>query len=127
MKRTIKQVAVLGSGIMGSGIAAHLAGIGLKVLLLDISPKELTAEESAKGLSLGDPSVKKRLVNDSLKKSLSSKPSPIYHGQFAHRIETGTFEDDLKKIADVDWIIEVVVERLDVKKQVFDNKPGPRI
>ena len=129
MKRTVKQVAVLGSGIMGSGIAAHLAGIGLKVLLLDISPKELTAEETAKGLSLNDLSVKKRIVNDSLKKSLSSKPAPIYHSKFAHRIQTGTFDDDLKKIAEVDWIIEVVVERLDIKKQVFDSvekyrKPG---
>lgn len=132
MKRTIKQVAVLGSGIMGSGIAAHLAGIGLKVLLLDISPKELTAEEAAKGLSLNDLSVKKRIVNDSLKKSLSSKPAPIYHSKFAHRIQTGTFDDDLKKIAEVDWIIEVVVERLDIKKQVFDSvekyrKPGTLI
>ena len=127
MKRRINKAAVIGSGIMGSGIAAHLAGIGLEVLLLDIAPKELLPEEA--GLSLTDSRVKNRIVNAALKKSLSSKPSPIYHADFARRIQTGNLEDDLAKIADVDWIIEVVVERLDIKKQVFESiekyrKPG---
>ena len=121
MKRNIEKVAVLGSGIMGSGIAAHLAGIGLQVLLLDISPKELNEAEKSKGLSLDHPSVQKRIVNDSLSKSLKSKPSPIYNASFANRIKTGTFENDLHQIAEVDWIIEVVVERLDIKKQVFES------
>jgi 3-hydroxyacyl-CoA dehydrogenase len=132
MKRNIKKVAVLGSGIMGSGIAAHLAGIGLQVLLLDICPKELNEDEKSKGLSLDHPSVQKRIVNDSLSKSLKSKPSPIYNASFANRIKTGTFEHDLHQIAEVDWIIEVVVERLDIKKQVFESvekhrKPGTLI
>ena len=132
MKRNIKKVAVLGSGIMGSGIAAHLAGIGLQVLLLDICPKELNEDEKSKGLSLDHPSVQKRIVNDSLSKSLKSKPSPIYNALFANRIKTGTFEHDLHQIAEVDWIIEVVVERLDIKKQVFESvekhrKPGTLI
>ena len=127
MKRRINKAAVIGSGIMGSGIAAHLAGIGLEVLLLDIAPKELLPEEA--GLSLTDSRVKNRIVNAALKKSLNSKPSPIYHADFARRIQTGNLEDDLAKIADVDWIIEVVVERLDIKKQVFESiekyrKPG---
>jgi len=127
MKRRINKAAVIGSGIMGSGIAAHLAGIGLEVLLLDIAPKELLPEEA--GLSLTDSRVKNRIVNAALKKSLSSKPSPIYRADFARRIQTGNLEDDLAKIADVDWIIEVVVERLDIKKQVFESiekyrKPG---
>ena len=127
MKRRINKAAVIGSGIMGSGIAAHLAGIGLEVLLLDIAPKELLPEEA--GLSLTDSRVKNRIVNTALKKSLSSKPSPIYHTDFARRIQTGNLEDDLAKIADVDWIVEVVVERLDIKKQVFESiekyrKPG---
>jgi 3-hydroxyacyl-CoA dehydrogenase len=121
MKRNIEKVAVLGSGIMGSGIAAHLAGIGLQVLLLDISPKELNEDEKSKGLNLDHPSVQKRIVNDSLSKSLKSKPSPIYNASFANRIKTGTFEHDLHQIAEVDWIIEVVVERLDIKKQVFES------
>ena len=132
MKRNIEKVAVLGSGIMGSGIAAHLAGIGLQVLLLDISPKELNEDERSKGLSLDHPSVQKRIVNDSLSKSLKSKPSPIYNASFADQIKTGTFEYDLHQIAEVDWIIEVVVERLDIKKQVFESvekhrKPGTLI
>ena len=132
MKRNIEKVAVLGSGIMGSGIAAHLAGIGLQVLLLDISPKELNEDEKSKGLNLDYPSVQKRIVNDSLSKSLKSKPSPIYNASFASRIKTGTFKHDLHRIAEVDWIIEVVVERLDIKKQVFESvekhrKPGTLI
>ncbi|GGD24153.1 3-hydroxyacyl-CoA dehydrogenase/enoyl-CoA hydratase family protein [Hyunsoonleella pacifica] len=120
-KRIIKKVAVVGSGIMGSGIACHFANIGVEVLLLDIVPRELSDVEKAKGLTLEDKSVRNRLVNDALKASLKSKPSPIYHQKFASRITTGNLEDDISKVKDVDWIIEVVVERLDIKKQVFEN------
>ena len=121
MKRIIKKVAVIGSGIMGSGIACHFANIGVEVLLLDIVPRELNDKEKAKGLSLEDKVVRNRIVNDSLTAALKSKPSPIYHQKFANRITTGNLEDDITKVADVDWIIEVVVERLDIKKQVFEN------
>ncbi|MCK8523026.1 3-hydroxyacyl-CoA dehydrogenase NAD-binding domain-containing protein [Aquimarina sp. D1M17] len=121
MKRIIKKVAVVGSGIMGSGIACHFANIGAEVLLLDIVPRELNDKEKAKGLTLEDKVVRNRLVNDSLTAALKSKPSPIYDQKFANRITTGNLEDDIAKIADVDWIIEVVVERLDIKKQVFEN------
>ena len=105
MKRTIKKVAVIGSGIMGSGIACHFANIGVEVLLLDIAPKELTEAEQKKGLTLQDKAVKNRLVNDHLANALKSKPSPIYHQKFASRITTGNTEDDLPKIADADWVI----------------------
>ncbi len=121
MKRVIKKVAVVGSGIMGSGIACHFANIGVEVLLLDIVPRELNEKEKAKGLTLESKVVRNRLVNDSLTAALKSKPSPIYHQKFANRITTGNLEDDIAKVADVDWIIEVVVERLDIKKQVFEN------
>jgi len=121
MKRTIKKVAVIGSGIMGSGIACHFANIGVEVLLLDIIPRELNDKEKAKDLTLQDKTVRNRLVNDSLTAALKSKPSPIYHQKFASRITTGNLEDDIAQVADVDWIIEVVVERLDIKKQVFEN------
>jgi len=121
MKRTIKKIAVVGSGIMGSGIACHFANIGVEVLLLDIVPKELNEKEKKKGLTLEDKQVRNRIVNDSLQSSLKSKPSPIYHKDFANRIKTGNLEDDISKISEVDWIIEVVVERLDIKKQVFEN------
>jgi len=121
MKRHINKVAVIGSGIMGSGIACHFANIGVEVLLLDIVPRELNEKEKAKGLTLEDKMVRNRLVNDSLISALKSKPSPIYHQKFADRIATGNLEDDIAQVAQVDWIIEVVVERLDIKKQVFEN------
>ena len=121
MTRRIKKVAIVGSGIMGSGIACHFANIGVEVLLLDIIPRELNDKEKAKGLSLKDSVVRNRLVNEALKTSLKSKPSPIYSQKFASRIETGNIEDDLHKIKDVDWIMEVVVERLDIKQQVFEK------
>ncbi|RVT77430.1 3-hydroxyacyl-CoA dehydrogenase/enoyl-CoA hydratase family protein [Flavobacterium sufflavum] len=121
MKRTIKKVAVIGSGIMGSGIACHFANIGVEVLLLDIVPKELTEAESKKGLTLDSKAVRNRIVNEHLSNSLKSKPSPIYSAKFASRITTGNTTDDMAQIANVDWIIEVVVERLDIKKLVFEQ------
>jgi 3-hydroxyacyl-CoA dehydrogenase len=121
MTRRIKKVAVLGSGIMGSGIACHFANIGLEVLLIDIIPRDLTEAEKAKGLTLDDKVVRNRIVNDSLTTALKSKPSPIYKQSFSKRITTGNFDDNLKDIEDCDWIIEVVIERLDIKKQVFEN------
>ncbi|MCK9450208.1 MAG: 3-hydroxyacyl-CoA dehydrogenase NAD-binding domain-containing protein [Bacteroidales bacterium] len=132
MKRTINKVAVLGSGVMGSGIACHYANIGLDVLLLDIIPREANDAEKSKGLSLKDKVVRNRIVNDSLAAALKSKPSPIYKQSFAKRINTGNFDDDLHKINDCDWIIEVVIERLDIKQQVFEKvekfrKPGSLI
>ena len=129
MKRNINKVAIIGSGIMGSGIACHFANIGVEVLLLDIAPNELTDTEAKKGLTLESKSVRNRLVNDHLANSLKSKPSPIYNQKFASRITTGNTTDDMAQIANVDWIIEVVVERLDIKKLVFEQiekyrKPG---
>ena len=113
--RRIRKVAVLGSGVMGSGIAAHFANIGLEVLMLDIVPRDLNEEESK------DPQARNRIVNQALKAALKSKPAPFYHKSFAKRITTGNFEDDFEKIKDSDWIIEVVVERLDIKKIIFDK------
>ena len=121
MTRRIKKVAIIGSGIMGSGIACHFANIGVEVLLLDIVPRELNDKEKAKGLTLEDKVVRNRMVNDALKASLKSKPSPIYSQKFADRITTGNIDDDLHLIKSVDWIMEVVVERLDIKQQVFEK------
>jgi 3-hydroxyacyl-CoA dehydrogenase len=121
MKRTIKKVAVVGSGIMGSGIACHFANIGLEVLLLDIVPNALTEAEEKKGLTLDSKVVRNRIVNDHLANALKSNPSPIYSQKFASRITTGNTTDDMAKIANYDWIIEVVVERLDIKKLVFEQ------
>ncbi|WP_204346025.1 3-hydroxyacyl-CoA dehydrogenase/enoyl-CoA hydratase family protein [Psychroserpens algicola] len=120
-KRRIKKIAIIGSGIMGSGIACHFANIGVDVLLLDIVPRELNDKEKAKGLTLEDKIVRNRLVNDALTASIKSKPAPLYHPSFANRITTGNLEDDIAKVKDVDWIMEVVVERLDIKQQVFEK------
>lgn len=129
MNRKINKVAVLGSGVMGSAIACHFANIGCEVLLLDIPPKELTEDEQRKNLTLENKAVRNRIVNGHLMNCLKSKPSPIYRKSFANRITTGNFEDDMPKIAEYDWVIEVVVERLDIKKIIFDQvdkyrKPG---
>jgi len=121
MRRRIKKVAIIGSGIMGSGIACHFANIGVEVLLLDIVPRELNDKEKAKGLTIENKAVRNRLVNDALAASLKSKPSPIYSQKFASRITTGNIDDDLHLIKDVDWVMEVVVERLDIKKAVFEK------
>jgi len=111
-QRVIKKVAVLGSGVMGSRIACHFANIGVQVLLLDIIPKDAPA---------GDKKARNKIVNDALEFALKSNPSPIYLKSFAKRITTGNFEDDMPKIAESDWIIEVVVERLDIKQSVFEK------
>lgn len=120
-KRRIEKVAVIGSGIMGSGIACHFANIGVNVLLLDIVPREISEIEKAKGLSLDDASVRNRIVNESLQNAVKSKPAPLYHKDFVKRITTGNMEDDIAGVKDADWIIEVVIERLDIKKQVFEK------
>ena len=106
---------------MGSGIACHFANIGVEVLLLDIVPNKLNEKEKANGFVLNDRIVRNRIVNNALKNTLKSKPSPIYSKKFERRITTGNIEDDISKISEVDWIMEVVVERLDIKKQVFEK------
>jgi 3-hydroxyacyl-CoA dehydrogenase len=121
MKRIIKKVAVLGSGVMGSRIACHFANIGVPVLLLDIAPKELTADEEKKGLKLDAPAVRNRIVNSALQAAVVANPSPLYRKSEASRIKTGNFDDNLKEIATCDWVIEVVVERLDIKKGLYER------
>ena len=122
--RSIKKVAVLGSGVMGSRIACHFAGIGIPVLLLDMVPAAAT--ESSKA------SERNKLVNDALTAAIKSNPSPVYNKDVIKRISTGNFTDNMKDIATVDWIIEVVVERLDIKQLIYAQveqfrKPGTLI
>ncbi|WP_404324511.1 3-hydroxyacyl-CoA dehydrogenase/enoyl-CoA hydratase family protein [Cytobacillus firmus] len=125
----IKKAAVLGSGVMGSGIAAHLANIGIPTLLLDIAPRELTDAEKAKGLTLENKEVRNRISEGNRQKLLKQKPAPLTSKKNIALIEAGNFEDDMERLKDVDWIIEVVVENLRIKKQVFEKvdqhrKPG---
>ncbi|MBC8043981.1 MAG: 3-hydroxyacyl-CoA dehydrogenase/enoyl-CoA hydratase family protein, partial [Rhizobacter sp.] len=121
MNRIIKQVAVLGSGVMGSRIALHFAGIGVKVLLLDIVPKELTAEEQVAGKTLQQKSVRNRIVDAALQAAIKSNPSPVYFKDAAKQVSTGNFDDNMPQIKDADWVIEVVVENLEIKKKVYDQ------
>ncbi|MCX2481293.1 3-hydroxyacyl-CoA dehydrogenase NAD-binding domain-containing protein [Pedobacter sp. MC2016-15] len=132
MNKKINKVAVLGSGIMGSRIACHFANIGVEVLLLDIAAKELLPEEQSKGLTPEHPAVKNRIVNTALQNAIKTNPSPVYTKSTVNKISTGNFDDDMAKIAGADWIIEVVVENLDIKKKVFEQveqfrKPGTLI
>ena len=132
MERHIRKAAVLGSGVMGSRIACHFANVGIQVLLLDIAPKELNEAEKAAGLELDNKKVKNRIVNEALQSALKSNPAPIYKKADALLISTGNFDDDMKSIADCDWIIEVVVENIKIKKIVFEQvekfrKPGTLI
>jgi len=118
MKYKIKKVAVLGSGVMGSGIACHLANVGLEVLMLDILPKDLKNNKDRNSVADG-----------ALEKAIKSKPSPLYKKDFVKYIKTGNFDDDFEKISEADWIIEVVVELLDIKRKIFESvekyrKPG---
>lgn len=122
--RNIKHVAVLGSGVMGSRIAAHFAGAGLSVLLLDILNPQ-AADSSSKA-------VRNKIVDDALTTAIKSNPSPVYTKNVVKLIKTGNFTDDMKEVAKADWIIEVVVERLDIKQSIFEQvekyrKPGTLI
>ena len=110
-KRIIKKVAVLGSGVMGSRIACHFAGIGVQVLLLDMVPKDAVESDNK--------TARNKLVNDALQAALKSNPSPVYTKDVVKKITTGNFTDNIKSITGCDWIIEVVVERLDIKQQIF--------
>ena len=119
MQYRIKQVAVLGSGVMGSGIACHLANVGLEVLMLDILPQKYSDSKTNRN----------SVAQNALNKAIKSKPAPLYNKQYASRITIGNLEDDFEKINDADWIIEVVLERLDIKQQIFEKvekyrKPG---
>ena len=114
MSYRIKKVAVLGTGVMGSGIACHLANVGMEVVMLDILPFDIEAGES-------NPAVRNKVANEALTKAIKSKPAALFTKDFAKRITTGNFEDDFDKIADADWIVEVVVERLDIKQSIFEK------
>lgn len=132
MKRAIKKVAILGSGIMGSRISCHFANIGVQVLLLDIVPKELSDKEKQKGLTFEDATVRNRIVTEAFQTAIKSKPAPLFHQNFASRISLCNFDDDMEKIGECDWVIEVVVENLRIKKLIFDQvekyrKPGTLI
>ncbi len=124
--RQINRVAVLGAGVMGATIAAHLANGGLDVLMLDIIPRELTEQEKAKGLTLEDRMVRDRIAREGLQGLLKMKPAPFYLKNYAEQIEVGNLEDDLSRLAHCDWVIEVVVEYMPIKIDLL-NKISPHL
>ncbi|WDL98023.1 3-hydroxyacyl-CoA dehydrogenase/enoyl-CoA hydratase family protein [Alicyclobacillus sp. ALC3] len=119
MTRQIRKAAVLGAGVMGAAIAAHLANVGISVLLLDIVPNELLPDEAAKGLTLQSPAVRNRFAARGLQGAKKAKPAPFYSAADAELVQVGNIEDDLGKLADCDWVIEAVVENLAIKQQLF--------
>ncbi|MBX3102179.1 MAG: 3-hydroxyacyl-CoA dehydrogenase/enoyl-CoA hydratase family protein [Bacteroidetes bacterium] len=130
--RHIHKAAVLGAGIMGSRIALHLANAGVEVLLLDMVPRELLPEETRKGLTEQSPAFRNRIVTQLFQDALKSNPSPVYTVDVARRVSLGNFSDDLARITDCDWVVEVVVERLDIKQNLYTQleqyrKPGSLI
>ncbi len=119
--RQINRVAVLGAGVMGATIAAHLANAGLEVLMLDIVPRELTEQEASRGLTLDSPEVRNRIARAGLEGLARMKPAPFYLKEYGALIESGNFEDDLEKLKDCDWVIEVVVENMKIKRSLFER------
>ena len=119
MSYRIEKAAVLGSGVMGSAIAAHLTNAGIRTVVLDIVPREPNDAEKARGLTLEHAAVRNRIAREALDRSVKARPAPFFHPSYRSRIEVGNFEDDWDKIADADWIIEVVKEDLDIKRKVF--------
>ncbi|MGZ8785236.1 MAG: 3-hydroxyacyl-CoA dehydrogenase/enoyl-CoA hydratase family protein [Acidimicrobiia bacterium] len=117
----IKRVAILGAGVMGQGIAAHLANAGIPSYLFDMAPGELSANEQEKGLSLDDRAVRNRLAMAGLASIDKSKPPLLYSKGLARLITPCNYEDDIEKLAECDWIVEVVVERLDIKRRIFET------
>ncbi|MFT6880980.1 MAG: 3-hydroxyacyl-CoA dehydrogenase [Algoriphagus sp.] len=126
MNRKINKVAVLGAGIMGSRIALHFANIGCEVLVLDMVPREPNDAEKAKGLDTSSPHVRNRIVKDLFTAAVKGKPTSTYSKDVVNRVSLGNFDDDMVKIKDVDWIIEVVVERLDIKKIIYEKVEAHR-
>ncbi len=119
MTQSIERVAVLGAGTMGAAIAAHVANAGIPVLLLDIAPRTLNDKETKKGLTLDHPAVRNRIVRDGLARITKLKPASFMSEQAKNLVQTGNFEDDFLGLADVDWIVEAVVERLDIKRELM--------
>lgn len=117
--QSIRKVAVIGAGVMGSGIAAHMANAGFEVSLYDVVPSALTEREQAQGLTLKSAEVRNRLPLSAIAAMPKQKPAPLYDASFAQRIHACNMEDDAKLLHECDWIVEAVVERLDIKQQVL--------
>ena len=122
--KRIREVGVIGAGVMGAGIAAQLANAGLKVTLLDIVPPKFTDADQAAGLTEDSKAFRNKFSAGALKKLAKLKPANFYHKDFARRITIGNIEDDLSQMASCDWVIEVVLENMGVKQELFAKLEG---
>ncbi|PON16079.1 hypothetical protein C2W62_20345 [Candidatus Entotheonella serta] len=121
MERRIRRAVVLGAGVMGSNLAAHLANVGIPSILLDIVPGTLTRQEEQRGLTLESPAVRNRLAEQGLRASVKARPAPFYTSEMAGLVSIGNFEDDLSRLSEADWVVEAVTERLDIKQQLYQR------
>src|SRR3972149_395171 len=121
MTYEIRKAAVLGAGTMGAAIAAHLANVGIPSFLLDIVPTSLTDDEQKRGLTLADRAVRNRIARQGLERCLQARPANLYHPDLARLITLGNFEDNFGWVGQADWIIEAVVERLDIKQPLMQR------
>ena len=119
MKYQIHRAVVIGAGTMGAAIAAHLANAGIPVTLLDVVPNKLTAEEEKKGLNLSAPEVRNRIVRDGLNRAIQSRPASFFSSTVTRLVQTGNLEDDFQVVAQADWVIEVIVENLEIKRKLM--------
>ena len=129
MNYTVNRVAVIGAGTMGAAIAAHLANAGIPAYLLDIVPRELTPKEEAKGLRLDHPAVRNRIVNEGWQRCIKARPASLFAQGVAERVTLGNLEDNFDWVGQADWIVEAIIERLDIKQQLMARieqirKPG---
>src|ERR1039457_7178064 len=125
--RQINRVAVLGAGVMGATIAAHLANAGLQVLLLDIVPKEPNDAEIRGGLNIDNPAVRNRIAAAGLDGIMKMKPDAFFLPAYAANIETGNFDDDITRLRECDWVVEVVIENMAIKEKLFTEKVVPNL
>jgi len=129
MSMRIRNVVVIGAGTMGAAIAAHLANVGIPAFILDIVPNQLTADEEAKGLTLEHPAVRNRIVNEGWQRCIKARPANLFAPDVAERVTLGNVEDNFGWVGEADWIIEAIIERLDIKQQLMARieevrKPG---
>ncbi len=125
--KQIDKVAVLGAGVMGATIAAHLANAGIQVLLLDIVPSEPNDAERASGLTTGDPIVRNRIATAGRDGLMKMKPAPFFLPGYSANIQVGNFDDDMPKLMDCDWVVEAVIENMAIKQQLFTGKVVPNL
>jgi 3-hydroxyacyl-CoA dehydrogenase len=126
MGYTINRVAVIGAGTMGAAIAAHLANVGIPSYLLDIVPRELTSKEKAKGLTLDHPAVRNRIVKKGWQRCVKARPANLFTREAAELVTLGNLEDNIDWVGEADWIVEAIVERLDIKQQLMARIEGVR-